>query len=109
MKNDQEYIWWAAIQRSDGVVVCGRDHAECISKSPMGTCKAGSEQGFMTSLGRFVGRVEAGEIAWAAGQIRSDPEGAIILSEEIWRDGNCFYDESSGYVLKKSSDDQEDK
>jgi hypothetical protein len=60
-------------------------------------CKC-AEQGFLTSTGRFVARIEAGKIAWKAGQTKYDPKGSIIISEEIWSTGNCIYDEHNGYI-----------
>lgn len=92
-------IKYAAIKRSDGVIVTDKHHAECIKKSPFGTCKAGSLQGFLTSDGRFVERDEAGKIAWEAGQLKSKPK-KPFLSEHIWSDGNCIYDPSEGYLFK---------
>ena len=54
MDNEQEYIIYAAINRSDGVIATGRDHSEIIRSSPYGTCKDGSIQGFITNFSRFV-------------------------------------------------------
>jgi len=93
MGKKREFIKSAAILCSDDKIIEGRDHAQCISKAKKGTCKAGSIQGFVTSDERFVGRVIAGEIAYKAGQLLSDPEGNIILSEEIWSDGPWNWDE----------------
>lgn len=60
----------AAIRRSDGVIIEGKNHAECVLSSPPGTCKSGeSIQGFVTDIGLFVDRKEAGRIAFEAGQI----------------------------------------
>lgn len=42
------------------------------------------EQGFMTSHGRFVGRVEAGRIALAAGQIPALRWAPNLFSEDLW-------------------------
>ncbi len=67
--DEQEYIEFAAINRSDGVIAIGRDHAEIIRKSPYGTCKAGSSTGFVTNTDRYVDRHEAAKIALAAGQL----------------------------------------
>jgi len=91
----------AAIKRSDGVVVTGKQHSDCIQKSPFGTCKSMSEQGFITTEGEFVNRVEAGKIAWEAGQLKKDPRGRSIISEEIWEWGNCDYDDKRGYYFKE--------
>ena len=40
--------------------------------------------GFTTNTGRFVERKEAGKIAWEANQIKHNPDGEGIISEEIW-------------------------
>jgi len=41
-------------------------------------------QGFITSTGRFVNRVEAFYVAWAAKQIISDTKGPQLYSEDLW-------------------------
>jgi hypothetical protein len=41
------------------------------------------KQGFITSTGRFVGRVEAKELAIAAGQI-TESEYSQLYSEDVW-------------------------
>jgi hypothetical protein len=41
-------------------------------------------QGFVTSAGRFVGRVEAGQIALAAGQTAALRWGDELFSEDLW-------------------------
>jgi len=42
------------------------------------------KQGFITSTGRFVGRVEAKEIAIASGQI-TESEYSQLYSEDLWK------------------------
>ncbi len=79
-----ETIKCAAIKRSDGIIIAGRNHAFCITYSPDGTCKNNSEQGFLTSTARFVGRQEAARIAHAAGQIKEQTD--ILFSEDITGD-----------------------
>jgi hypothetical protein len=98
-EDSSERIKAAAIKRNDGVVSTGKDHAEVFKKSPFGTCKAGSVQGFVTNSGRFVDRKEAAKIAFNAGQISKYEEGQILLSEEIWLFGEHKYDEEKGYYL----------
>lgn len=41
-------------------------------------------QGFVTSTGRYVNRVEAYYLAHAAGQIISDRKGPQLFSEDLW-------------------------
>lgn len=45
----------------------------------------GSDQGFLTSLGRFIGREEAAKIAVAAGQIiKPKFQPTQLFSEDLW-------------------------
>lgn len=106
-----ETIQHAAIKRSDGVVSIGKQHSDIIKASPYGTCKDGSIQGFTTCYGRFVGRVEACEIAFDSKQIpfkhyelimndekgrrKSDPVG--LISENLWDYCGFKYDPMVGY------------
>ena len=43
-----------------------------------------SAQGFITSKGRFVNRVEAFYLAFQSGQITSDNKGPQLYSEDLW-------------------------
>jgi len=96
----------AAIMRNDGVVITGKSHPDIIKISPLGTCKYGSEQGFVTNHGDFVNRKTAMEIAEMAEQIKPeniDNGRFALLSEDIWSDrvnGDWTYDEEKGYVLR---------
>lgn len=75
----------AAIHRNDGVIIEGKNHAECILSSPAGTCGSGkSIQGFVTDTGKFVDRKEAGKIAFEAGQI--DKLTDFLQSEDLTGD-----------------------
>ncbi len=76
----RETIKCAAIKRSDGIIIVGRNHALCIECSPEGN----GDQGFITSTARFVDRQEAGRIAYAAGQIPKPID--ILFSEDITGD-----------------------
>lgn len=104
MKSKTETIKAAAIKRSDGVIVFGKDHSECILKSPLGTCKEGSVQGFITQSGRFVDRVLAGKIAFRAKQILHPPHRVGIISEQIWSSGPCGYNPETGYYFEKNKE-----
>jgi hypothetical protein len=91
----------AACRLDDGTIFEGKDHSACIKQMPVKCLK--NMQGFVTSEGKFVDRIEAGKIAFLAGQIKDDPKGSIILSEEIWHDGNCVWDEKACcYKLKEA-------
>ena len=43
-----------------------------------------SEQGFRTSDGRFVNRIEAAEIAQRAGQLKAPMTRTELFSEDLW-------------------------
>ncbi len=79
-----ETIKCAAIKRSDGIILAGRNHAFIIQHSPENTCKNNSQQGFITSTARFVSRSEGGEIAFTAGQITKPTD--MLFSEDITQD-----------------------
>ena len=72
-----------------GYVVCGRRHHNAIGAHYSLTGKAtgcDSEQGFITSLDRFVDRYEALAIARKAGQILDEKEvrGGQLYSEDLY-------------------------
>ena len=79
-----EKINCAAIKRSDNIIIAGRNHAFVFQHSPKGTCGQNSEQGFITSNARFVGRTEAADIAFEAGQIKKPTN--VLFSEDITGD-----------------------
>lgn len=81
-----ETICCAAIKRTDGIILAGRNHAFVIQYSPKGTCKQNSQQGFITSEARFVGRSEAAEIAYKAKQIKKPTN--VLFSEDITQDNS---------------------
>lgn len=94
-----ERLKFAAILRRDNCIVFGKDHAECVRKSPPCTCKTRT-QGFLTNKYRFVLRKEAAKIAFDAGQIDKWHYGAIIFSEQLWCEesgGKHKYDAKRGY------------
>ena len=101
-----ERISHAAILRTDKVIIFDRDHADCIKRSPYGTCKEGAIQGFLTSRYRFVNRKEAALIAFKAKQIDKFEPNQILLSEEIWSlqsGGKYIYDEKLWYIENKNN------
>lgn len=75
-----------------GFVVCGYRHANIISSlhvlAPLqnAAMRRMSTQGFLTSKGRFVDRVEALEIAKAAGQLLrgTGGPGGQLYSEDLY-------------------------
>lgn len=92
-----EYILCAAIRYPDffktdengketkDIILCGRRHADCIHNYFRLTGFKTSRrhpQGFMTSHGRFVGRVEAVGIAFNAGQIKETYD--QLISEHLY-------------------------
>ncbi len=79
-----EKIKLAAMKRKvDDEVFTGRNHSEIILTRPKGDL-CGAEQGFITDTNRFVGRSEAGEIAFFAEQI--DEPTNQLFSEDITGD-----------------------
>lgn len=79
-----------------GILFCGWRHGDCFvalhawsdflppdERRRIGEEQiAGKNQGFLTSRGRFVDRVEAAEIAKAAGQTTS--EKGALFSEDLY-------------------------
>ena len=70
-----------------GIVFCGWRHFNCIYQLVAifgkSTHELGEvEQGFLTSKNRFVGREEAGKIAYEAGQ--TDELKTYLYSEDVW-------------------------
>ena len=61
------HILWAALDD-----LLGKEHV------------AVSTQGFLTSEGRFVNRIEAKNIAYIAGQIKETPNPTQLFSEDLW-------------------------
>jgi len=81
-----------------GVVICGRRHSDCyaalqgiIGEVDPSTLPDRDDQGFLTSLNRYVGREEAFNIAKANDQILkisplygADSENRILASEDLY-------------------------
>jgi len=94
-----EKIKHAAILRITGDITVGRDHGQCLHRSPPDTCE---EMGFMTSENRFVDREEAAKIAIKAGQIDRDTD--LLFSEDMWEkhemyNGKHEYSLERGYYI----------
>lgn len=76
----------------NGVVLCGHRHhsiiGQCVALFNKAQHEMGeSEQGFLTSKNRFVGRNEAAKIAQASGQINwkmVDFEQVMLYSEDLY-------------------------
>lgn len=94
-----ETIVKAAIKYSNGIdhIYTGWRHCYIgITMVETGACPrpypGGDAQGFITNVGRFVGRVEALAIAKAAGQTilkHGNPD--VLYSEDLWNvDGSPF-------------------
>lgn len=107
-KNQNEYILCSAIHYDDGkinskrrsfnypetgIVICGFRHSDIISILPTNNSMRNDgkvykcTQGFITSNGRFVDRIEAYKIAKREGQllVGADFEGKTTLfSEDIY-------------------------
>ena len=101
-KRTDEYIICAAILFHDGekhdhqpknidsgFVICGRRHHNCIMTNYLlGGSKMKNTEGFLTNKDRFIGRKEAGEIAFNANQIDTplsdNGKRVILLSEDLY-------------------------
>lgn len=91
MSKPTEHCVSAAMQMSDGEVIKGERHHNCIQTSVgLGYTRAdvaNAVQGFITSDGRFLGRVEARQLQDAAG-IQSASEGGYrgsgLFSEDLY-------------------------
>ncbi len=93
----KEYILCAAIN-FDGTIICGHRHSDCyaILKSLLSKYTTPDklpereDQGFLTSLNRYVSRTEAWKIAKANNQIKyglgatSEIESAELISENLY-------------------------
>ena len=78
----------AAIRTSTGIVIAGKRHGDCF-KAMAAQCiqKEHSEQGFLTSEGRFVDRREAYKLQYKAG-IESVAEGGY-RGRELYSEDLC--------------------
>lgn len=88
----------AAVKTLLGNIYIGRDHAQCFNKMYYISKKEhiNAIQGFVDTAGNFLDRTTAGKLAWECKQIKDNPNGSIILSEEIWSSGgNCYWDETT--------------
>lgn len=76
----------AAIQLSDGLVICGVRHYDQLMRPFLpNEPDKDAAQGFVLSDYRFVGRVEAFEIAKAANQILpGEGKHGQLYSEDLW-------------------------
>ncbi len=83
----------AAIQAWGGIVVAGKRHHDCIRQlaefedEGIDRDRSLEQQGFMTTRGRFVDRVEAQKLFIAAGLVSADPgglRGDILFSEDLY-------------------------
>lgn len=87
-----EYILCAAIALSikdneSPIIIGGYRHGNCFDTAiKLGWAKriTQEEQGFITSIGRFVGREEAKEIARNAGQLIRESGFKQLISEDIY-------------------------
>lgn len=89
-KNGKKYVHQPKNVES-GYVMCGRRHHNIITLhhdlTGLQTKCEGIEQGFITNTDRFVGRCEAGQIAFKAGQItwcKEKPVTEPLISEELY-------------------------
>lgn len=87
---DERILCSALKLSTDAIVVLpmpGRHHhiTVALARSLMpGERYHDAEQGFFTSLGRFVGREMAMQIARRADQVISDTKNSRLFSEDLW-------------------------
>lgn len=96
----RESIKHAVVKSVDGFICMGKSHADCFYQGRnLGLEMSGkaSDQGFITSKGRYVERPEAGKIAKRADQLPKDHNGKILLSEDIWYQERIVYCSIKGY------------
>jgi hypothetical protein len=78
----------AAIVLTDGTVIQGRRHHNCLGAiHNLDLSRVGSTQGFITSTGRFVEREEGRKLQDAAGIPSADPggyRGDTLYSEDLY-------------------------
>lgn len=81
-----EQIFLSAVLK-DGIIYAGLRHNNCIHHiTERGKhYKPSDPQGFLTTTGRFVDRIEGLAIATAAGQLirKTNPQD-ILFSEDLW-------------------------
>lgn len=75
---------------TEGAVVCGHRHPHCMWTYCALTGKEAHNgvSGFLTNCNRFVDRIEAGKLAWVAGQLKVQPffdgKWVEIYSEDLY-------------------------
>lgn len=88
----QRRVVCAADRRPDGMVVCAARHSDPrmhLQKALIGGNWDGAEQGFIDQWGVFMDRLEAWQVAQAAGQIirrvgSDDRNGGTLYSENLY-------------------------
>lgn len=73
------------VNNVDGLVLCGRRHPDIIGQYTVlkgRTALQKYEHGFLTSKNRFVSRIEAAKIAFAAKQINKPKKD--LFSEDLY-------------------------
>lgn len=111
MSNEQssnakiESIKHAVVKAENGMLLLGKCHADCFYQGKNIGLKMSSkadDQGFITSLGRYVDRREAATIAKDAGQLdpedKQRPNVTVLISEDIWYQQRFIYTQMLGYV-----------
>ena len=86
----KETVICAAIRMNDGYVIRGHRHSDCIcaaskiQRYKKNSHAFGDNQGFVTSLNRYVNRIEGAKIQKAAGIKSKMPEGQEYLHGELY-------------------------
>jgi hypothetical protein len=100
-QSELELVKHAAVKAENGMILFGKCHADCFFQgrnTGIVMSSKSSDQGFITSYGRYVSREEAAKIAVNAKQVR--PIIAVLMSEDLWfaeLGGQFDYDYIQGY------------
>lgn len=103
----KEVIKHAAVKAENGMIFLGRSHADCFYQMRnvgMMSSDNSKDQGFFTSKGRYVDRLEAAKIAKRTKQVTNSKDRPLrrltsLLSEDIWYQTHRYiYTPMTGYV-----------
>mgnify|MGYP003407581722 CR=1 FL=1 len=87
-ESDPEYIWGVAIRHQSGVVFAGEKpyrHNHLVWMMSCCGCSASTDQGFLTSQGRYLDREEGLSFAKTTDQlIRKTGCESELFSEDLW-------------------------
>lgn len=100
----KEVVLHAAMRAKNGMIFLGKSHADCFHQAKhvsVEHSQAAEDQGFFSSKGRYLTRIDAYKVAVFAGQIKDEGPGKVLFSEMIWcaQDGGQYqYNAVTGYT-----------